>query len=145
MFHMEASLNSYDLTRGRRSPSPHCSPQSDGLSQADPLTPESASDSNYQMESPEGHEDLNRTFELKTIAPLQGRSFNPGHPATDRDIEHRSKFEEEAPSRQRNGRKERFMLYTPDEELNVLKKLDRRLVLFVAILYMLSFLDRSSM
>ena len=37
-----------------------------------------------------------------------------------------------------------FMLYTPDEERSVIKKFDRRLVLFVAILYMLSFLDRSS-
>lgn len=37
-----------------------------------------------------------------------------------------------------------FMLYTPDEERVVLKKLDKRLVLFLALLYMLSFLDRSS-
>ena len=37
-----------------------------------------------------------------------------------------------------------FMLYTPDEEQAVIRKLDRRLVLFVALLYMLSFLDRSS-
>jgi len=37
-----------------------------------------------------------------------------------------------------------FMLYTPDEERTVIKKFDRRLVLFVALLYMLSFLDRSS-
>lgn len=38
-----------------------------------------------------------------------------------------------------------FQLYTPDEERAVVKKFDRRLVLFVALLYMLSFLDRSSM
>lgn len=38
-----------------------------------------------------------------------------------------------------------FMLYTPDEEQLVIRKFDRRLVLFVALLYMLSFLDRSSM
>ena len=37
-----------------------------------------------------------------------------------------------------------FQLYTPDEEAAVVKKFDRRLVLFVALLYMLSFLDRSS-
>lgn len=37
-----------------------------------------------------------------------------------------------------------FELYTPDEEKQVLKKLDTKLVLFVALLYMLSFLDRSS-
>lgn len=37
-----------------------------------------------------------------------------------------------------------FMLYTPDEERAVIKKFDRRLVSFVSLLYMLSFLDRSS-
>lgn len=37
-----------------------------------------------------------------------------------------------------------FQLYTPDEEAAVRRKFDRRLVLFVALLYMLSFLDRSS-
>lgn len=38
-----------------------------------------------------------------------------------------------------------FQLYTPDEENAVRKKFDRKLVVFVALLYMLSFLDRSSM
>lgn len=37
-----------------------------------------------------------------------------------------------------------FVAYTRDEERAVVKLLDRRLVLFVAFLYMLSFLDRSS-
>ena len=37
-----------------------------------------------------------------------------------------------------------FTLFTPDEEAAVVKKFDRRLVLFIALLYMLSFLDRSS-
>ena len=37
-----------------------------------------------------------------------------------------------------------FQLYTPDEDAAVRRKFDRRLVLFVALLYMLSFLDRSS-
>ncbi|CAN9250937.1 unnamed protein product [Alternaria alternata] len=37
-----------------------------------------------------------------------------------------------------------YELYTPDEDRRVLKKLDRRLVAFMALLYMLSFLDRSS-
>lgn len=38
-----------------------------------------------------------------------------------------------------------YQLYTPDEERAVIRKFDRRLVLIVALLYMLSFLDRSSM
>ncbi|KAI9745629.1 MAG: hypothetical protein M1818_001163 [Claussenomyces sp. TS43310] len=37
-----------------------------------------------------------------------------------------------------------FQLYTPDESRAIVKKFDRRLVLFVALLYMLSFLDRSN-
>lgn len=37
-----------------------------------------------------------------------------------------------------------YQLYTPDEERAVVRKFDRNLVLFVALLYMLSFLDRSS-
>jgi len=35
--------------------------------------------------------------------------------------------------------------YTEDEETAVIKKFDRKLVLFLAFLYLLSFLDRSSM
>jgi hypothetical protein len=38
-----------------------------------------------------------------------------------------------------------FQLYTPDEEKEIVKTFDRKLVFFVALLYMLSFLDRSSM
>lgn len=37
-----------------------------------------------------------------------------------------------------------FQLYTPDEEATVRRKFDRKLVVFVALLFMLSFLDRSS-
>ncbi|KAF5872191.1 putative major facilitator superfamily transporter protein [Botrytis fragariae] len=37
-----------------------------------------------------------------------------------------------------------YQLYTPDEERIVVRKFDRKLVVFVALLYMLSFLDRSN-
>lgn len=47
--------------------------------------------------------------------------------------------------RRSNETEQSFMLYTPDEERSVIRKFDRRLVLFIALLYMLSFLDRSSM
>ena len=43
-----------------------------------------------------------------------------------------------------NSTVQSFMLYTPDEEKAVIAQFDKRLVLFVAFLYMLSFLDRSS-
>jgi hypothetical protein len=39
---------------------------------------------------------------------------------------------------------QRYSLYSPEEDKKVLKKLDRRVVLFIAFLYLLSFLDRSS-
>ncbi|KAI0106250.1 major facilitator superfamily domain-containing protein [Nemania sp. FL0031] len=37
-----------------------------------------------------------------------------------------------------------FQLYTPDEERAVVRKFDRRLVIFLAFCYMLSFVDRSN-
>ncbi|RYP54652.1 hypothetical protein DL768_000588 [Monosporascus sp. mg162] len=37
-----------------------------------------------------------------------------------------------------------FQLYTPDEERAVVRKFDRRLVLFLSLCYMLAFLDRSN-
>ncbi|TGJ83043.1 hypothetical protein E0Z10_g5698 [Xylaria hypoxylon] len=37
-----------------------------------------------------------------------------------------------------------FQLYTPDEEKAVIRKFDRRLVMFLAFCYMLSFVDRSN-
>jgi hypothetical protein len=70
-----------------------------------------------------------------------------------------SEYEEEEEVDDRRGRRRRrrrrrrggsastaasFQLYTPDEEKAVVRKFDRRLVVFVALLYMLSFLDRSS-
>lgn len=39
---------------------------------------------------------------------------------------------------------EEDIVYTADEERAIVRKFDRRLVLFVALLYLLSFLDRSS-
>ncbi|KAL1843364.1 hypothetical protein VTJ49DRAFT_1951 [Mycothermus thermophilus] len=44
----------------------------------------------------------------------------------------------------RGGPRRDKLLYTPDEERAVVRLLDRRLVLFLALLYMLSFLDRSN-
>jgi hypothetical protein len=58
------------------------------------------------------------------------------------------KHDEEGPrsSDERESRpRRRRELYTPEEEQAVVRKFDRRLVVFVALLYLLSFLDRSSM
>ncbi|KAK7543245.1 major facilitator superfamily domain-containing protein [Phyllosticta citricarpa] len=43
-----------------------------------------------------------------------------------------------------SGTVEDFELFTPDEDRRVRRKLDRRLVLFMGLLYLLSFLDRSN-
>ncbi|KAI9862032.1 MAG: hypothetical protein M1824_001777 [Vezdaea acicularis] len=48
------------------------------------------------------------------------------------------------PSRGRSWTEGSFVQYTPEEERAVVRKLDRNLVLFIALLYMLSFLDRSN-
>lgn len=63
-----------------------------------------------------------------------------------RHPEQDDEFEEHLAKRRRDSSStiRSFMLYTPDEEQAVIRKLDRRLVLFLALLYMLSFLDRSS-
>ncbi|KAM0715796.1 hypothetical protein Q7P37_008310 [Cladosporium fusiforme] len=47
-------------------------------------------------------------------------------------------------TRSRRTSVQSFELYTPDEERGVRRKLDTHLVLFVSLLYMLSFLDRSN-
>lgn len=50
------------------------------------------------------------------------------------------------PGRRRSslGSVQSYELYTPDEDRAVVKKLDRKLVVFMAFMYMLCFLDRTS-
>lgn len=61
------------------------------------------------------------------------------------DEEEEDSYEEErVDGRRRRASVQSYELYTPDEDREVLKKLDRRLVGFMALLYCLSFLDRSS-
>ncbi|KAJ4389751.1 hypothetical protein N0V93_007223 [Gnomoniopsis smithogilvyi] len=47
-------------------------------------------------------------------------------------------------SRREEGEGEHDIVYTADEERAIVRKFDQRLVLFVALLYLLSFLDRSN-
>ena len=90
------------------------------------------------------------SFELQkwTSSPSRADYDPDGVEAIDsiRHPEQDDEFEESLAKRRRdsNSTIRSFMLYTPDEEQAVIRKLDRRLVLFVALLYMLSFLDRSS-
>ncbi len=110
---------------------------SSSASHATRLTPESDSeDSDLDLHDDElGHSIKlqRRDPEKSQASELEGEAGN-----------------DEAEAGPRHGRQgssstmQSFQLYTPDEERAVIRKFDRRLVLFVALLYMLSFLDRSS-
>ncbi|MCJ1252106.1 hypothetical protein MMC30_009344 [Trapelia coarctata] len=119
------------------------SPKTDVTSSTGPMTPETDSNSDNDTNMAGGFEDLNRTFELKNISHLPSHS-NDAEPIYHDSPENRDSFDEQRGQGGENGRKDSFMLYTPDEERAVIKRLDRRLVLFMAFLYLLSFLDRSN-
>ena len=86
----------------------------------------------------------NQSFEFETAPKLR----NASHPLPvlgHDDIgsaNSRGDDESEFPEQ---GQLESFKSFSSHEENAVIKKLDRHLVLFLALLYMLSFLDRSSM
>jgi len=101
-------------------------------------------DGNSQEYSDYSQED----FELADLSPDQDDSRGP-EMESDLEFEGWESDQEKTTESLRSRRPssstvQSFMLYTPDEERSVVKKFDRRLVLFVALLYMLSFLDRSS-
>lgn len=82
-----------------------------------------------------------RDFELKRL------SHDSGEYSDEDDGE--DVLEEDAlrhgPRRVSDSSIESFELYTPDEERAVVRKLDVNVVLFMSFLYLLSFLDRTSM
>lgn len=112
-----------------------------------PLGQHSASEDDASIDLDERQE-TKGDFELKDLYPAQSdweeasATFDPG------SEEWESEDEENVGSprarRTSTSTVQSFMLYTPEEERSVIRKFDRRLVLFVALLYMLSFLDRSS-
>ena len=107
----------------------HSVPSSNSSSSNARLTPDSNSDSDLEME------EYGESYKMR---PRGERAAGEGE---DSD-------EEGNKYRRRRGTSmstvQSFQLYTPDEERAVVRKFDRKLVLFVALLYMLSFLDRSS-
>lgn len=95
-----------------------------------------------------GREDAAGDVELKDLSHRQHASENDELPF-DPEFEDWQSDEEKSPNLSRARRAsastvQSFMLYTPDEERSVIRKFDKKIVLFVALLYMLSFLDRSS-
>ncbi|KAK3721072.1 hypothetical protein LTR37_003362 [Vermiconidia calcicola] len=138
----------YEAVTGEEEPPPGSSGSNES-STGTRLTPESLSDDDNDLEDLEAEEGL----ELKELGK-DGQHIrhhrSPVNQATaGGDEEEDSDDEDDDGALQ--GRKSRrrdsaasFELYTPDEERKVRRKLDTRLVLFVALLYLLSFLDRSN-
>ncbi|KAK0345096.1 hypothetical protein LTR91_013789 [Friedmanniomyces endolithicus] len=101
----------------------------------------------------DGLEDLEAKegYELKELDPdarppqrgVVGGSLDKeaGH---DDDEDHEGGGAANGHARRRRASVQSYELYTPDEERRVRRKLDTRLVLFVALLYLMSFLDRSN-
>lgn len=113
-----------------------------------PLSPNSSSTSNARLTPDSDSEDSD--LDMGDV----GESFKLQHRPRDAekgDIAEDGEEDSEEEYHDRGGRRasvsttHSFQLYTPDEERAIVKKFDRKLVLFVALLYMLSFLDRSSM
>ncbi|KAF4843096.1 MFS transporter prlL [Colletotrichum siamense] len=97
-------------------------------------------DGNFELDDTEGDLQFReaelgggQAYELKSLVNPAGKKDDGGE-------------DDPFSSRRRmsNSTVSSFQLYTPDEESAVVRKFDRRLVLFVALLFMLSFLDRSN-
>lgn len=81
-------------------------------------------------------------FELEDVSP----SWRPKLPrvASDSSLDFAAVSDEDSGEHAEGNGIESSKSFTADEERVVVRKLDRHLVLFIAFLYMLSFLDRSS-
>ena len=85
--------------------------------------------------------DLDGAFELSDISASASRLSRLRHQSESDFSTHTLDILEDYAEQDPAGDSKAF---TPEEERVVVGKLDRRLVLLLALLYMLSFLDRSS-
>lgn len=94
------------------------------------------------------YEMANMPTDGRRLSDVEGEQVRPGaEEEGDEDEDEEGDDgadEEEAPFAHQRSRIQSYKSYTPDEEARVRRKLDTRLVLFVALLYMLAFLDRSN-
>jgi hypothetical protein len=118
-------------------PRAELSPNSSSTSNAR-LTPDSDPDDS-DLEIGEG--ELGESFKLQSRNRYVEKEVEAGEDDDDADEE----YIDGRPRRGSASTVHSFQLYTPDEERAIVRKFDRKLVLFVALLYMLSFLDRSSL
>ncbi|KAL8793691.1 MAG: hypothetical protein Q9195_003740 [Heterodermia aff. obscurata] len=112
------------------------------LHEARPLRADSESGDEWESEFDHTGNGLSSSFRL---GKLKGTRTSPGSLGVDE----RESLDYEIENitsgcRSSSGTEQNFPLYTPDEEQSVIAKFDRHLVLFIALLYMLSFLDRSN-
>ncbi|KAI9748279.1 MAG: hypothetical protein M1835_001852 [Candelina submexicana] len=114
------------------------------------VTPVSDLEDDMYLDVAAGDETIEKSFQLQTFQrhAAGGRPMSrldtpsqPHHKHDEQDEKHESLGQHRRTS---DSTVHSFTLYTPDEERAVLRKFDRRLVLFMAFLYMLSFLDRSN-
>ena len=127
--------SSHAINRLKTSPSP-------------PLGSDSHSDQHVGMGLRGGEISDEDDYELEDLSSHGSNGFKSQDeydPRFDESEDEEKTADFEKRRRESNSTVHSFTLYTPDEEKAVIKKFDRRLVLFVALLYMLSFLDRSSM
>jgi hypothetical protein len=115
------------------------------------LTPDSDSESSDDDGKPSRRQ-VDDGYEMKVLdgASRAHGSATTAHGVNEEEdalLEELSDGEETTTGRRRRRRAsvQSFELYTPDEERAVRRKLDTHLVLCVALLYLLSFLDRSNM
>lgn len=105
-------------------------------------TPESTADSNMDAAVLLSPRRNNGSIELRRTRDSQDKDIDD-RPLNEEEFSTEDEYEKEhvRPARRvGTGSKD----YTDEEEKAVIHKFDRRLVLFMALLYMLSFLDRSS-
>lgn len=100
----------------------------------------------FALMGPDGDE----AYELQDMG-RHGKQSSGQQPPLAEEDDDADEDDDEFVSRVRSSRRlssstaASFQLYTPDEEQAVVRKFDRRLVLFLSVCYMMSFLDRSSM
>jgi hypothetical protein len=124
-------------------PSDEPSPNSSSTTR---LTPESDSEEDSDLELELG--EVGESFQLqRRVKDVEKGRAADGNDENDDDDDEEGVFDGHQRQRRRASVStvQSYQLYTPDEERAVVRKFDRKLVLFVALLYMLSFLDRSSM
>ncbi len=112
------------------------------------FTPDSGSEDESDLDVGDGDKGYGQAFKLeksKWSHEEEQRASEPfaekyRPPGGDLDEHHRPDIVRRAGNSTRDG----VVRYSPEEERAVVRKFDRRLVLFMALLYMLSFLDRSN-